>query len=123
MTAIEIVSLINDGLFLFALIGLTAMVLGFLRLIVLHRRLRPAAMERETALLATELPADAELPHVLIQLPTFNEGPIVTRVLEAAAALDWPIPLKAASSSAPSDSGTAGTMIDAQVAEPRRMAS
>jgi len=90
MTAIEIVSLINDGLFLFALIGLTAMVLGFLRLIVLHRRLRPAAMDRETALLAGELPADAELPHVLIQLPTFNEGPIVTRVLEAAAALDWP---------------------------------
>ena len=64
MTAIEIVSLINDGLFLFALIGLTAMVLGFLRLIVLHRRLRPAAMDRETALLVTELPADAELPHV-----------------------------------------------------------
>jgi cellulose synthase/poly-beta-1,6-N-acetylglucosamine synthase-like glycosyltransferase len=90
MTAIEIVSLINDGLFLIALIGLTAMVLGFLRLIVLHRRLRPAAMDREAALLASELPADAELPHVLIQLPTFNEGPIVTRVLEAAAALDWP---------------------------------
>lgn len=90
MTAIEIISLINDGLFLLALIGLTTMVLGFLQLIVLHRRLRPAAMEREKALLERELPADAELPHVLIQLPTFNEGPIVTRVLEAAAALDWP---------------------------------
>jgi len=88
MTAFEIVSLINDALFLFALVGLTAMVLGFLRLIVLHRRLRPQALEREASLLAGDLPA--ELPHVLVQLPTFNEGPIVARVLEAAAALDWP---------------------------------
>jgi len=90
MAAIEIISLINDGLFGFALLGLTAMVLGFLRLAWLHRRLRPAALEREAALLASDLPASADLPHVLIQLPTFNEGAIVTRVLAAAAALDWP---------------------------------
>jgi cellulose synthase/poly-beta-1,6-N-acetylglucosamine synthase-like glycosyltransferase len=32
----------------------------------------------------------AELPHVLVQIPVFNEPLVVDRVLAAAAALDWP---------------------------------
>ncbi|MCP5411764.1 MAG: glycosyltransferase [Alphaproteobacteria bacterium] len=33
---------------------------------------------------------DAALPHVLVQLPVCNEGPLAVRVAEAAALLDWP---------------------------------
>ena len=36
------------------------------------------------------LPLPAELPRVLIQLPTFNESGVVERALESAAAIDWP---------------------------------
>ena len=31
-----------------------------------------------------------ELPEVLIQIPVFNERDVVTRAMDAAAALDWP---------------------------------
>ena len=34
--------------------------------------------------------ADAELPHVLVQLPVCNEGYLALRVAAAACALDWP---------------------------------
>ena len=33
---------------------------------------------------------DAELPHVLVQLPVCNEGHLAVRVAAAAAAMDWP---------------------------------
>lgn len=36
------------------------------------------------------IPLPADLPRVLIQLPTFNEGGVVERALESAAAIDWP---------------------------------
>lgn len=36
------------------------------------------------------LNADGELPRVLVQLPLYNEGDLVERVLGAVAALDWP---------------------------------
>ena len=47
-------------------------------------------MAREGELLALPLPPDAELPAVLIQIPTFNEGGLLRRTLAAAMALDWP---------------------------------
>src|ERR1700760_1749663 len=34
--------------------------------------------------------SDAELPHVLVQLPVCNEGLLALRVAEAAARMDWP---------------------------------
>jgi cellulose synthase/poly-beta-1,6-N-acetylglucosamine synthase-like glycosyltransferase len=34
--------------------------------------------------------SDSELPHVLVQLPVCNEGPLALRVAAAACALDWP---------------------------------
>lgn len=34
--------------------------------------------------------ADADLPHVLVQIPVFNEPNVVSGALRAAAALDWP---------------------------------
>ncbi|BCU07960.1 glycosyltransferase [Allochromatium tepidum] len=33
---------------------------------------------------------DAERPRVLVQLPLFNEGELIERILEAVTALDWP---------------------------------
>jgi len=47
-------------------------------------------MAREREQLGLPLPSDAELPAVLIQIPTFNEGALVRRTLAAAMALDWP---------------------------------
>src|SRR5579872_3662571 len=34
--------------------------------------------------------SDADLPHVLVQLPVCNEGPLALRVAASAARLDWP---------------------------------
>ena len=34
--------------------------------------------------------SDAELPHVLVQIPVYNEGVVVENAMRCAAALDWP---------------------------------
>ncbi len=39
---------------------------------------------------ATRLPADDELPTVVVQLPLYNEGELVERALVSIAVLDWP---------------------------------
>jgi cellulose synthase/poly-beta-1,6-N-acetylglucosamine synthase-like glycosyltransferase len=36
-------------------------------------------------------PADADLPHVLVQLPVCNEGPLAVRVAASAARMNWPL--------------------------------
>jgi cellulose synthase/poly-beta-1,6-N-acetylglucosamine synthase-like glycosyltransferase len=69
---------------------LAAFIGSLLYMVLLHHRLRPAGLARERALLATPLPPDGELPHVVVQIPSFNEGPVVRRGVEAAAKLDWP---------------------------------
>jgi len=70
--------------------ALAAFIGSLLYMVLLHHRLKPAGLARERALLATPLPPDAELPHVVVQIPSFNEGPVVRRGVEAAARLDWP---------------------------------
>jgi cellulose synthase/poly-beta-1,6-N-acetylglucosamine synthase-like glycosyltransferase len=69
---------------------LAAFVGSLLYMVVLHHRLKPQGLARERALLATPLPTDAELPHVVVQIPSFNEGGVLRRGVEAAARLDWP---------------------------------
>jgi cellulose synthase/poly-beta-1,6-N-acetylglucosamine synthase-like glycosyltransferase len=69
---------------------LAAFIGSLLYMVLLHRRLKPAGLARERALLATPLPPDDQLPHVVVQIPSFNEGPVVRRGVEAAARLDWP---------------------------------
>jgi cellulose synthase/poly-beta-1,6-N-acetylglucosamine synthase-like glycosyltransferase len=69
---------------------LAAFIGSLLYMVLLHHRLKPAGLARERALLATPLPPDGELPHVVVQIPSFNEGPVVQRGVEAAARLDWP---------------------------------
>jgi cellulose synthase/poly-beta-1,6-N-acetylglucosamine synthase-like glycosyltransferase len=71
--------------------GLLACFIGsLLYMLLLHHRLKKTGLAREAALLATSLPPDADLPHVVVQIPSFNEGPVLRRGVEAAAALDWP---------------------------------
>ena len=67
-----------------------ASTLATLYLVALHWRLRGRGLEEERLLLATPLPSDVELPHVVVQIPTYNEGALVARALDAAIALDWP---------------------------------
>ncbi len=69
---------------------LAAFIGSLLYMVVLHHRLKAQGLSRERALLATPLPADAELPHVVVQIPSFNEGSVLRRGVEAAARLDWP---------------------------------
>src|SRR4029079_2032468 len=54
------------------------------------------------------LPADAELPRVLVQIPIYNEPMVVERAVLSAGRLDWPrdrlkIPLSADSDDLTSD--------------------
>jgi len=60
------------------------------RTLLQHIRYRRDGMRREQEMLAWALPADEALPAVLVQIPTFNEGVLVRRVLRAVTALDWP---------------------------------
>jgi cellulose synthase/poly-beta-1,6-N-acetylglucosamine synthase-like glycosyltransferase len=59
-------------------------------LVILHWRLRKKGLADEARRLASPLPPDDLLPHVVVQIPTFNEGLLVNRALDAATALDWP---------------------------------
>ncbi len=58
--------------------------------VLLHLCYRRTGLERERLALTQPLPAEDELPAVLIQIPTFNEGYLVRRALDAAVSLDWP---------------------------------
>jgi cellulose synthase/poly-beta-1,6-N-acetylglucosamine synthase-like glycosyltransferase len=58
--------------------------------VLLHLCYRRTGLERERLALTQPLPAEDELPAVLIQIPTFNEGRLVRRALDAAVSLDWP---------------------------------
>ena len=73
-----------------------AMAVGALAVYAVHSlwllwrflRFRTVAAAQEAAELASPLPED--LPHVLVQLPVFNERDVVVRLLEAVGGLDWP---------------------------------
>jgi cellulose synthase/poly-beta-1,6-N-acetylglucosamine synthase-like glycosyltransferase len=60
------------------------------RTLVQHLRYRREGIRREQEMLAWPLPPDEKLPAVLVQIPTYNEGMLIGRVLDAVVALDWP---------------------------------
>jgi cellulose synthase/poly-beta-1,6-N-acetylglucosamine synthase-like glycosyltransferase len=78
------------AVFIVCCILLAAFIGSLLYMVLLHHRLKARGLGRERELLATPLPPDAELPHVVVQIPSFNEGPVLRRGIEAAAHLDWP---------------------------------
>jgi cellulose synthase/poly-beta-1,6-N-acetylglucosamine synthase-like glycosyltransferase len=70
--------------------GVALFIIGKILFLRLHLSLRQQGLIEEKSRLAHPLPADAELPHVVVQLPVYNEGEIVKRAIHAAAALNWP---------------------------------
>jgi hypothetical protein len=90
MVLIAILALFFASLFAACCLLLAAFIGSLLYMVVLHHRLKPGGLRHEQELLATVLPADADLPHVVVQIPSFNEGPVLRRGVEAAARLDWP---------------------------------
>ena len=83
------------GLVLFALTlagcgALFLVVAGLAWLLGTHLALRREGLALEEKLIATPLPADSGLPHVVVQIPSYNEGPIIERAVASAVRLDWP---------------------------------
>ena len=64
--------------------------LALLYQLISYLWLRRRGLADEAMRLAKALPSDDRLPHVVLQLPTFNEGRIVERSIENAMKLDWP---------------------------------
>jgi len=89
-TLIATVALVLATIFVVCCGLLAAFIGSLLYMVVLNHRLRARGLEREEELLATPLPSDSDLPHVVVQIPSFNEGPVLRRGVEAAAKLDWP---------------------------------
>ncbi len=67
-----------------------ALMTGKLYLVGLHLALRHSGLADEAERLSHPLPADAELPDIVVQIPVFNEGAIVERAIKSAANFDWP---------------------------------
>lgn len=70
--------LLTLGLVILAIFSLNLVVLTLIRLLAPKRPITVGVMP------------DDELPPVLVQLPLYNEGELVERILEATMALDWP---------------------------------
>src|SRR5438270_3751764 len=90
MAPIAILIAFCTALFAACCLLLAAFIGSLLYMVVLHHRVKLRGLQREQELLATPLPADSELPHVVVQIPSFNEGSVLRRGVEAAARLDWP---------------------------------
>ncbi len=90
MALIATLALLLATVFVVCCALLASFIGSLLYMVVLNHRLRARGLDREEQLLATRLPRDAELPHVVVQIPSFNEGPVLRRGVEAAAKIDWP---------------------------------
>jgi cellulose synthase/poly-beta-1,6-N-acetylglucosamine synthase-like glycosyltransferase len=88
--AIAPLTWIAGGLYVLAVALLALYGLHSFWLLALFLRNRRAAGRQAAAEEATPLPPEAELPHVLVQLPVFNERDVVGRLLESIAKLEWP---------------------------------
>ena len=88
--AIAPLTWVAGGLYALAVAALAIYGLHSLWLLVMFLRHRKAAAAQAARETATPLPADADLPDVLVQLPVFNERDVVVRVLDAIGRLDWP---------------------------------
>jgi cellulose synthase/poly-beta-1,6-N-acetylglucosamine synthase-like glycosyltransferase len=69
---------------------LFVVVVALVYLLWRHLALRRDGMAAEKRLLAQPLPPNDSLPHVVVQIPVFNEGAIVERGIASASRLDWP---------------------------------
>ena len=77
-------------LLVLALLLICGLGVGMPWLLFHHVRLRKTALAEEARVLSSPLPPDGDLPHVLVQIPVFNEGGLIRRIASAVGALDWP---------------------------------
>src|ERR1051326_4125055 len=77
--------LANHTILLLSLTGLWMIGLPATWIVLQHLRFRRKALAAETTLLGAPLPPNRELPHVLVQIPSFNEAHLVRRVAAAVA--------------------------------------
>jgi len=89
-SAFQLAALINHAVLIASLVFLCLAGVCPAWLIVQYLRVRARGRERDRALLEQALPPSERLPHVLVQLPMFNEPLMAPRVIEAAAGLEWP---------------------------------
>jgi len=90
MALIAALATVLFAVFVLCCVLLACFIGSLLYMVVLNHRLRGQGIDHEETLLATPLPADGELPHVVVQIPSFNEGRVLRRGVESAAGLDWP---------------------------------
>src|SRR5215813_12429144 len=81
---------VGSNVFILALLVICVHGTSVTWLLAQHVRLRRGALAEEACLLATPMPRNAELPDVLVQIPSFNEGVLVRRIADAVGQLDWP---------------------------------
>ncbi len=87
---LDILRQVNHGVLLGALLTLLLSWSWLASLLVRHLRYRRVGLQHEQELLRSSLPPDAALPHVLVQLPIYNEPNVARRLVDAMVALDWP---------------------------------
>ena len=90
MSIFTAIGRVTDIILVSALLLQCLLGLRLLRTLVQHMGHRRVGLRYEREVLDLRLPDDSALPAVLIQIPTYNEGALVGRVLDAVTALDWP---------------------------------
>jgi cellulose synthase/poly-beta-1,6-N-acetylglucosamine synthase-like glycosyltransferase len=90
VTAFNTLIAINHYILISSLVMVLIVTLFSFWILVQFYRFRSAGLANEKRMLALPLPNDAELPHVLVQIPSFNEGKLVNRIATAIANFDWP---------------------------------
>ncbi|HXP76930.1 MAG TPA: glycosyltransferase [Stellaceae bacterium] len=88
--SLEVLRLLDHGVLVTALALFCVVGASLPWVVIQHVRLRRKGMAKELELLGLPLPPEGQLPHVLVQLPTCNDGAVIRRVAEASANLDWP---------------------------------
>nr|MBA3710732.1 glycosyltransferase [Planctomycetota bacterium] len=89
MNVLEPLSHIAAGFYVLAVILLAIYGVHSVWLLALFLRRRHQAAALECRESAMEI-AEADLPHLLVQLPVFNERDVVARLVDAVGALSWP---------------------------------
>jgi cellulose synthase/poly-beta-1,6-N-acetylglucosamine synthase-like glycosyltransferase len=87
---LEGVRQLTHAVLLVALALLCVLCLALAWHVITYLRWRRAGLATEAELLDHALPPDEDLPSVLVQVPTFNEGAVIRRMAEAISRLDWP---------------------------------
>jgi cellulose synthase/poly-beta-1,6-N-acetylglucosamine synthase-like glycosyltransferase len=86
---IDLVRIFFETILTISVLGLTFVGGSFLLLVVINILELLGGARWRTPLPPVKV-EDRDLPHVLVQIPVFNEAEMVAEALESAAALDWP---------------------------------